>query len=286
MSWPDAITLLRPWWLLALPLAGLLGWRALHRARSPGDWARQIDPALMQVMRGAGHVYEGGGRWRLPLTVLTLALCLIALAGPAIRRDAPPVLRNSSAVILVVDLSDPVATHPNWPSAQAALRQVVAELQSRPAALVVFAGDAYLAQGLSRDHRQLGFTLSLLEPGLVPDPGARADLGLAQARAILRRTDVLDGHILLLSDQPGILRGAGERLTLIDITASASQPQTPVPVFAPQDVAGLTAHIRDSDPGQFAQHDLRMLAFADLGRWILLLALGPALLLFRRNTPC
>jgi Ca-activated chloride channel family protein len=57
-------TLLRPWWLLALPLAALLHHRQRRRIEGLGGWRAAVDPRLMAALACA-------------------APCVLATPGPA-----------------------------------------------------------------------------------------------------------------------------------------------------------------------------------------------------------
>ncbi len=76
---------LAPDWLWCLPLvAGCAAWCAWRR-RQPGQWARHVEPALLQALQ-----VKGGGprRWLDPLWLLAfdLGLGVLALAQPVWHR--------------------------------------------------------------------------------------------------------------------------------------------------------------------------------------------------------
>lgn len=48
----STLHLLRPWWLLALPLYGLLVYGFLRSQRSQSGWSALCDPALLTYMVG------------------------------------------------------------------------------------------------------------------------------------------------------------------------------------------------------------------------------------------
>ena len=53
----EAVTLLRPWWLLALPVVALVAWRAVFRAAPLGDWPRAVEPHLLASLKEIGRAH-------------------------------------------------------------------------------------------------------------------------------------------------------------------------------------------------------------------------------------
>ena len=51
--------LLRPLWLIAIPLVAALALRAAWRSAPLGDWVKAIDPALMAMLNRRGAVLGG-----------------------------------------------------------------------------------------------------------------------------------------------------------------------------------------------------------------------------------
>ncbi|MFD1283235.1 VWA domain-containing protein, partial [Methylobacterium goesingense] len=48
--------ILRPWWLVAIPLVAALALRAAWRSAPLGDWTRAVDPGLMALLARRGAV--------------------------------------------------------------------------------------------------------------------------------------------------------------------------------------------------------------------------------------
>ncbi|MHA6345992.1 vWA domain-containing protein [Roseivivax sp. CAU 1761] len=293
-------TLLRPLWLLALPALALLAWALGRRRGALGDWGRVVDPALLRALRALGRVDAGRGGLAGKPALALAALAVLALAGPAVERRDATAFRNLDGVVLVVDASPSLIEGADWPAFLTMARFGIAVLGARPAALVVFAGDAYVATDLTGDTRQLGQTLSLLEPGTVPDPGSRPERGLALARRILAEAGMLTGEVVLLSDGGGLgaaalaeaeaLRNENASLTVIAAEAAGAQAAALAAagggrVFGLRDSAGFAAHIRAGARSRLVRQDYPLLFWSDLGRWLLLAALLPAALLFRRRAP-
>ncbi len=138
------LTLLRPWWLAALPVVVALALYAVRRAAPLGDWGREVDPALMAYLSRTGSVL-GGKRGANLAAGLCAAGLVLGLAGPAVERRDTGTFRNLDETILVVDLSRSVAEGGNLQGVREAAASVAQAAGTRPVALVIYAGDAYLA---------------------------------------------------------------------------------------------------------------------------------------------
>jgi Ca-activated chloride channel homolog len=294
MSGLGDIALLRPVWLLALPaLAGfaLLLWR---RQRGAGDWARVIDPALLAALRAMGRIERAGPGAAGLAALLVAGLTALALSGPSVERRDAAAFRNLDGVVFVLDASPSATGGADWEGLRTMGRSGIAALGSRPGALVVFAGDAYVASDMTADTRQVGLTLSLVEPGTVPDPGSRPERGLRLAAEILEEAEVLAGDVVLLTDGGGVgpgvyeaagaIAGQGARLSVVGPDPSVA-PLAEIgrgQFFALDEGNALAAFLGEDARQRLERQDYPLLFRADLGRYLLALALLPALLLFRR----
>lgn len=304
----EAFALLRPWWLAAIPLVGLLILRAAWRSAPLGDWAKAVDPALMALLARRGAVL-GGRRRANVVAAVTAILIALALTGPAFERPDAVTFRNLDATVIVLDLSRSVAEGGSFKEARQAAEAVAAAAGTRPVALVVYAGDAYLAASPTTDREALGTTLFALDADTVPDRGSHPERGLALARRTLGEAAVVAADVVLITDGDGIgtaaerqaaaIRDKGWRLHGLFVPAGRALPAgAPKPDRAALDrlVASGNGRVADlADPSaildavgistaqHLAQGGYTVLAFADLGRWLILLALLPALILFRRS---
>lgn len=304
----DSLALLRPWWLVALLPLALLVLRATWRAAPLGDWRRAVDPALMRLMERRGAVL--GGRRQANLAAAVMAgLIALALTGPAIERQDVATFRNLDATVIVLDLSRSVTEGGSLKEVRQTAQAVAEAAGTRSVALVVYAGDAYLAMSPTTDRDSLGTTLFALDADTVPDRGSHPERGLALARRVLAEADVVAADVVLITDGDGLGEAARREARAIAERGWNLQglfvPATrPLPPGAPRpDRAALDGLVRagggvaadldapaavlDAVGASTAQHlaagGYTVLAFADLGRWLLLLAALPALLLFRRS---
>ncbi|MGE7414294.1 vWA domain-containing protein [Methylobacterium tarhaniae] len=304
----EAFTLLRPWWLLALPLLGLLAWRAAHRSAPLGDWAKAVDPHLMAALAARGAV-RPGRRVGQGLLVLAAALVAIGLAGPARERREMAGFRNLDATIIALDLSRSVAEGGRLGEARALAQGLAEAAGTKAVAVIAYAGDAYLVATPTTDRDSLSTILFALDGATVPDRGSHPARALALARRTLAEGAVVTGDVVLVSDGGGLddatsreaamLRDEGHRLhTVLVPGGPALPPDAPRPdgtglarlaslaggsagsLDAP---APVLAAVSETVARHLTEGGYTVLAWQDLGRWLAGLALLPVLLLFRRS---
>jgi Ca-activated chloride channel family protein len=302
-----SLTLLRPAWLLALPLLAVAGYFLVPRMTGLAGWDRAVDPALMAALSRLGRVVPGSGRanW---FPAATAALIVVALIGPAQQLRDGAGFRNLDGVMIVMDVSRSLAEGGHLAEAIAAARLVASEAGTRPVALVVYGGDAYLVSAFTTDHQALGTTIAVLDGETVPDPGTRPERGLEVARRSLSDARIVAGDVVLVTDGGGITDAAfreaeaiaarGSRLSTLFVPTSALLPDVPPPdrgmvaalarsgggriadVLDPASIIGL---IGEGWSSRLVAGNFATLMWRDYGRFLLLLAMIPALALFRRE---
>lgn len=301
------ISFLRPLWFLALPVVLVLAVMLTRRSSGLGDWQASIDPHLMAAMASLGRIDTTGRKAKGWLPFLASALICLALTGPAFEQDDATTFRNLDGVVLVMDVSGSMTRDDSWPSVVTMARAGLSGLGSKPAALIVFAGDTYLAGPLTTDHLQLGQTIALLDDKTVPDRGNRPALGLTQAATVLEQANILAGDVVLISDGQGfgpevlraasVISGMGARLSVV--RAQTHAPDVPPvdaavfdalvsvgggSVYATSEAVQLRSDLSNGRETRLERQDLRLLFLTDYGRYLLVLALFPLLLLFRRES--
>lgn len=297
------VALLRPWWLLALPAALLLYAATRPRGGALAGWDKAADSHLLAAMAARGVRAAATSRRRAPALLVALLLGTLALAGPAVRRQAHDRLRNLDATIVVMDVSQDMGGQIR--EAASAAHDVLAHLGARQAALVVFAGDAYLASALTDSTAAIDTDLFSLDDTTVPDPGVRPDKALVLAGRVLDEAHILNGDVVLFSSGGGLSgtgairaasalarsghrvftvdcaaqgRGTGSARAALDAVAAAGDGFA-VPVLRPDRLLATLGGeaIRRTDSSIVNTLDWR-----DLGRLVLLLAALPLLLGFRK----
>lgn len=203
----EALHVLRPLWLAALPLAVLLPWWWRRSRRPAGDWARVCDPHLLNwlsVQRGddAAHpVLRRGGPW---LAGLALAMAIVALAGPSWKKLPDASWSARDARVIALDLSRSMLAEDLRPNRLTRARYRVADLlaatEEGQVGLVSYAGDAFVVSPLTNDMNTIANLLPALQPDIIPVAGSRADRALALAAELLERSGFPRGEVLLVTD--------------------------------------------------------------------------------------
>lgn len=298
------LTLLRPWWLLALPVIALFGILATRRSAASA-WSALIDPALAQHLEAVGYLRAAGRSFTVPALCAVAALGALALAGPATRSQSAPALRNLDTVVVAVDLSRSMTEGGSLDTLKAATARLLANAAGRPMALVLFAAEAYVASSPTDDPQLLETLVAVLDADTMPTNGSRPDSALALARDLLAATPEHRRDVVLVSDGGGIgpaamaaaqeLRSTGA--TVSTLFVAPESPAADMPGADPDALERLArsggglavtarapgrleARLR-SDSGGTVPREVALLAYDDHGRALLLLALLPALVLFR-----
>ena len=297
--------LLRPLWLLAVPALALMAVLFARRSRSLGGWDQAVDPSLMAALDRLGKVSHGAKqtRWLAPLLA---GLVAVALTGPAKERVDGVAFRNLDGVVIAVDLSPSMVEGGRFTDAQTTARLIAQSVGSRQVALVVYGGDAYRGSAFTTDGAALGQTIAFLDTETVPDGGSRPERALALAKQMIDEAEIVLGDVVLVTDGGGLsplaraqaqgLKESGIPLSTIFVPSTiegapkgdragvdalavvgggaSGDLLDPFPVTRALE-QGLRRRLREMDSAVQTQRDY--------GRYLLLLAILPALALFRRR---
>ncbi|RRV16051.1 VWA domain-containing protein [Pseudomonas saudiphocaensis] len=230
--WPH---LLRPYWLLLVPLPIWLLWRLWHLRRRTGNWQRLLPEAFHQVLLTKGKSRSS----RLPWLLLGCAwlLACLALLGPSWQQVEQPGLSRDDPLVILLDLTPAMLAADLQPTRlEHAKRKILDLLQARQdaqTAVVVFAGSAHTLVPLTRDLATTRNLLDALHPSLMPATGQRADLAVAQGITLLEHGARGRGRLLLIgsdlneSERDSIqaqLKDAGLRLLILGIGTRQGAP--------------------------------------------------------------
>jgi Ca-activated chloride channel family protein len=195
----QAFHFLRPWWLLAMPLAWYIK-RALERRAVQSDWREHIDPTLLEalLLRPAEEARLTPRR----LATVMMLIWVLALAGPSWQRQPSPLSENQAPLVIALHLSESMLQRDLRPSRLAHAKHKLSDLLRRrpgaPVALVVYGGSAHTVLPLTEDHDVVDLYLRSLHPEILPEPGNRTDLALTLSADLLGDGG---GSVLLVSDQ-------------------------------------------------------------------------------------
>jgi len=194
-------------WLLGL--LALLPVYAFLRGRV-GKLAALRFPSA-DIARAAGAAARAAsGRFLVFLRLLTVALCIIALAGPRFANDHTETEASGVDIMLVLDLSwSMMALDMGRPSERVSRFDIASEVlgdfvRKRPndrLGLIVFSAVPYLASPLTLNHDWLIENLRRLHVGLIRDLGtAIGDATAAGAKRLKGLKDSKSRIIILLTD--------------------------------------------------------------------------------------
>src|SRR5690349_19749981 len=194
-------------WVLAF--LALLPVYAFLRGRI-GKLASFLFPSA-DIARAAGAAARAAaGRLLVFLRLLTVALCIIALAGPRFANDHTETEASGVDIMLVLDLSwsmmalDMSGPHERvsrFDIASQVLEDFIGKRPSDRLGLIVFSAVPYLASPLTLNHDWLIENLHRLHVGLIRDLGtAIGDAAAAGAKRLKGIKDSKSRIMILLTD--------------------------------------------------------------------------------------
>jgi len=270
----------------------------VRRAQSSlGDWGRATDPALFSALKELGRVTQAGtSRLGVWWPVLVGAFIALALTGPAKQRADGAAFRNLDGVVFVVDASAEMVAGGSFEEAMLAARLVAQAAGSRQSALIVYAQQPYEGAGFTTDARAIGDVLTYIDAETIGEEGARPDLALAMAGEMIAAADIKFADIVLVTAGAGVSEaayGEARRLTEGAVQLSVLHPGNPDAEALAALGSGISASFTRPEPlvdalvsalpERLAEAGFSVVLWRDYGRYLLILALLPAFLLFRRE---
>lgn len=233
-----AIHFLRPEWFYALlPLAILL-WLMWRKRLASRSWQKVVDPRLLPYLLIGESAKQRP--WVLLAVALGGVLSILALAGPAWQKLEVPVFRQSSALVVLLDLSRSMDAADIKPSrllrAQMKLRDILNQHKEGETALIVFAATPFVVSPLTSDANTIASQVNSLSTDLMPAQGSRPDRAINLAQKLLQQSGVSHGGLLLITDgiegeEPDELKGAikdlvnaGHRLSVLGVGSAEGAP--------------------------------------------------------------
>ncbi|MHB1306776.1 MAG: VWA domain-containing protein [Limisphaerales bacterium] len=194
-----------PLWLAVLPAIllpmALLWWASSRRTR---ESLRKVfnTPLLPRLLRSVDPIRR---RVKKGLLVLGLAGLTLALARPQWGRSEVEVERTGGDLVIALDVSTSmlatdVAGTNRLTAAARAIRGLLGEMGGDRAALVVFAGEAFLAAPLTRDHMAVERALAAAGPEAVTAAGSNLGEAIKRSREVFDRAARGPRCLLVISD--------------------------------------------------------------------------------------
>lgn len=225
----------RPLWLLLIPLLGVLLWKLWHREKRSGRWQALLPTAFQAALLTAGS----GRNSRLPWLALGLAwlLAVLALLGPTWQRIEQHNPKPADPLVVLLELTPEMLASDASPNRLAQAKRKLLDLleqrQDAQTAIIVYAGSAHTVVPLSDDLSTSRNLLDALNPGIMPEPGKRADLAVLKALQLLEQGAQGNGRLVLLTstlseiERQGIAQALGrrgERLHILGIGSTQGAP--------------------------------------------------------------
>lgn len=306
---------LRPEWLLALLPAAILA-ALLHRRLRAGsnDWSREVDPHLLAHLALPGA--RTTGQWPAVLLFTGWVAAVFAMAGPTWQKLPQPVTGRLDPLVIALSLSPTMNATDASPSRLISARYKIADVLQRmrgsEMALVLYSDIPFTAAPLTEDAHVVAQMLPDLSSNLMRGNANRPQDAIRMAVDLLKGAGALSGRILLVTDgagdEPGKTQAAakaaaaeGYKVNVIGVGAGGANGVSPVDTAALAAIATagqgaytpLTADDRDiayalppmatSDGGVTDSEGFTADVWADMGPFVLLLAVLLAPLAFRRG---
>lgn len=244
--------LLRPWWLLVLPVALVIPLLVRYRQRH-SDWERFIDPVLLKPL--LQQPPRQGGLTPNRLAMVLLLVWGLILSGPSWRLQPSPLVDDQAPLVIALSLHHTMLTEDLKPSrlARAKLKvaQLLAERQGAPTALIAYSGSAHVVLPLTEDEHILSLYLEELQPDVMPQPGLDTQAALRLAGSLLAgqvgRSGSAVGSVLLVTDrvEPHARNpnpeGPSVNLLLLGPSAATAEDLQIAGAEAVVDIPGVTA---------------------------------------------
>lgn len=300
--------LLRPWWLSAVPIVLALGFWRSRKTSGLAGWDAMFDPSLKQAMTHLGHVVHSRSDSRFLLPFIVASILPIALAGIALDDKETTAFRNLDVIVIAMDMSASVTRGNSLDDAQAAAAFILQRSAGRPVALILFTGESYLASAPTTDPSTIESLVAVLDEATMPDTGSQPLKALAMGRQLLAQANIETGDFVLVSDGGGLsevafaevekIRAEGGHVSAIHITPISLPDNAPAPDIESMkklaelgggtftlatDPSAVAAMLTHRSVKNVSRQDMVSLLFRDYGRFIVVFALVPGFLLFRKK---
>jgi Ca-activated chloride channel homolog len=192
---------LRPWWLIALLPAAFLIWRLARTQSADWVWRGIVADHLLPYL----FLKRKPQRRIGPLVLLATvwALVVVALAGPAWKREPAPFADDTAALVIVVKVTPSMKTEDVQPDRLTRSVQKIHDLlalrSGARSALIAYAGTSHLVVPLTRDAGIVHTFAAALDPKIMPNDGDAAAEALALADEVLAKSGQ-SGSIIWITD--------------------------------------------------------------------------------------
>ena len=205
MDWLQDFHFLRPYWLLALLLPIIFGWKVLRNDSVQSSWAKICDEHLLNFLLVKGQNKQR----KFPYILLTLisVLTLLALAGPTWVKKQNPALSVDNPVMIMINMSTDMWAKDVSPSRIVRAEYVVTDLlknfKSTETGLLVYSREPFVISPLTEDTSLIENLLSQLDDDVLPENGDRLDRAIDLAVARMQKSGYEKGNLVILTADVG-----------------------------------------------------------------------------------
>jgi Ca-activated chloride channel family protein len=232
--------------------------------------------------------------------LLSLALMVFALAGPAWKRLPTPVGELQKPVVILLDLSSHMYLDDITPNRLERAKFLIEDsLKAHPDiqwGLIVFSQMPFVVSPMTNDVQNILNFLPALQPKILPVGGYNIIKALSKAKQLVQQAGFLEAKILVISSQKPqtdfikeAQKLATEGLDIAWVEDSSLARQIQIKQFDYMTIRNATLELAKWLDKGFDYHvkTLKTLApvmqWKDEGRWFLLLAMIPLLAVFRKG---
>lgn len=194
------MNMLNVWWLI--PALVFVTAFALIKYTVNDSWQRVLANNVYLFLRGTSPAKPTRS-----IAMLIAAMTCLALTNPSTQSKDADSYRHSQGWIILADVSRSMTLEDITPTRLSAMRTAALDLASQAGAsaiaLIVYAGDAFIATPPSFDKAGIRNNLALLDYGIVPVEGSNLTRAVSLALSIIEGTQLLNARLFVLSDTGG-----------------------------------------------------------------------------------
>lgn len=218
----EMLHLLRPLWLLVLPVVVLIWWLVRRREASQAQVGTVVAPHLREALTVNRNVQKGVRA--VDGVCVALVCAVLAAAGPTWSKQPSPWFSESAPLVIAIEVSDSMRSNDAQPTrldrARFKVMDLIAARTGSRTALIAYAGSAHIVVPPTTDVDVLMPFLESLDPAIMPDAGSQASGVLPLAMSLLGDS-AATGTLLFVND-------GFDGSDIAPIAAFAEQPGMPL----------------------------------------------------------
>ena len=205
MEWLQDFHFLRPYWLVALILPFIFGYRWLKNDAVQSSWAEVCDEHLLDFLLIKGHNKQR----KFPYLLLSIIIffTVIALSGPTWVKKENPALSVDNPVMIMINMSTDMWAKDVSPSRIVRAEYVVTDMlksfNSTESGLLVYSREPFVISPLTEDTSLIENLLSQLDEDVLPENGDRLDRAIDLAVERMQKSGYESGNLIVLTADVG-----------------------------------------------------------------------------------